>query len=44
MCSFLSVKFLLGFGLGVLLSFFICYIIYTQDKGLFNKIVYNHTL
>ncbi len=47
MCScsfFLSFKFIVGFGLGVLISFSICYIIYTQDNRLFNKIVYNHTL
>jgi hypothetical protein len=45
MCSFCcSFKFLIGFGLGVLVSLSICYIIYTQDKSLFNKIVYNHTL
>ena len=45
MCSFFfSFKFLVGFGLGVLLCFSACYIIYTQDKSLFNRIVYNHTL
>ena len=45
MCSFcLSFKFLFGFGIGTLLSFSICYIIYTQDKSLFDRIVYNHTL
>jgi len=45
MCSFcLSFKFLFGFGIGILLSFSICYIVYTQDKNLFNRIVYNHTL
>ena len=44
-CNFcLSFKFIVGFGLGLLLSFSICYIIYTQDENLFNKIVYNHTL
>jgi hypothetical protein len=44
-CDFcLSFKFIIGFGLGIFLSFSICYIIYTQDKSLFNKIVYNHTL
>ncbi len=45
MCSFcLSFKFIVGFGLGVILCFSAFYIIYTQDKSLFNKIVYNHTL
>jgi hypothetical protein len=44
-CDFcLSFKFIVGFGLGAMLCFSICYIIYTQDKSLFDRIVYNHTL
>ena len=44
-CDFcLSFKFIVGFGLGILLSFSVCYIIYTEDINLFNKIMYNHTI
>ena len=45
MCSFcLSFKFLIGFELGVLLSFSACYIIYTQDNALLVKLLHNRTL
>ena len=44
-CDFcLSFKFIVGFGLGVVICFSIFYVIYTQDNILFNKIMYNHTL
>lgn len=44
-CDFcLSFKFIVGFGLGVLLCFSLFYIIYTQDNSLLVKLLHNHTL
>ena len=44
-CDFcLSFKFIVGFGLGVVICFSILYLIYTQDDSLFGQIMYNHTL
>jgi hypothetical protein len=44
-CDFcLSFKFIVGFGLGVVLCFSIFYVIYTQDNGLLINLLRNHTL
>lgn len=44
-CSFcLSFKFIVGFGLGVILCFLVFYIIYTQDNSLFVELLQNNTL
>lgn len=44
-CNFcLSFKFIVGFGLGVLLCFSAFYIIYTQDNSLLVKLLHNRTL
>ena len=44
-CDFcLSFKFIVGFGLGILLCFSVCYIIYTQDNALLVKLLHNRTL
>ena len=45
LCDFcLSLKFIIGFGLGFSLCFLIFYVIYTQDNSLLIKLLHNHTL